>query len=543
MGNAVYARIPVEPGGKAPRCTFPNVVMGLEPTAPAHAALSPDDVDGIGHGAPEPRLRQNLELVTLGWVFGSVWVTATAGAPLTRFATELHASPWQFGLLTAMPFLASLLSLPASLLIERTGARKQIFLGGLYFQRLLWFAIALLPLWIVCRHGFGDAPRAVFWFLLLTFLMHAGNAVGGPAWVSWMADLVPGRVRGKYFSRRRQWGILAALPVAVLVGWLLDHYGSGPVQTLQWCAVIFMCAAVCGVVDIHVFHFVPELRPAPRRGAGLLRAMLRPLRDRRFLVFGGFTATMTFALCFMTQFVALYLIDHLHVTSSQTQLMLIAGPMLAQLLVLGAWGAAVDRMGKKPVLVIAGAGLVPVGLGWVLVGANDLWLGYVLMAVGAALWTGVEVANFNLVLAMAGGKRDDAGEAGATDPSRADDGAAGGTAYVATNSVIVNIAGCLGGLVAGLIAQGLKDWSWQPLAGLKAFTSYDVLFAISGLLRLVSVVVFLPYLAEPGAKSVAETLRFFTASLYASAAAALAAPLRLAARLKAAAAPLPQPDA
>jgi MFS family permease len=479
--------------------------------SPASTALPSD--------AGEPAdLRRNLEVVSLGWVFGSIWVTATAGVPLTRFATELHASPWQFGLLTAMPFLASLLSLPASLLIEHTGARKTIFLAGLYFQRALWFAVALLPLWIVSRYGFADAPRAVFWFLLLTFFMHAGNAVGGPAWVSWMADLVPGRLRGKYFARRRQLGILPALPVAVLVGWLLDRNGTGPMQTLQWCAIIFMCAAVCGLMDIHLFHYVPDVPPAPRRGAGLLRAMVRPLRDRRFLVFGGFTATMTFAMCFMTQFVSLYLIERLRVTSSQAQVMLIAGPMLAQLLVLGAWGAAADRMGKKPVLVIAGAGLVPVGLGWVLVGPGDVWLGYLLMAAGAALWTGVEVANFNLVLGMAGAKRED-GDAG--------DAAAGGTAYVATNSVIINVAGCLGGLAAGLIAQALKDWSWQPVAGAKTFTSYDVLFVISGVLRLVSVVGFLPYLSEPGAKPVVQTLRFMAENLCAAACNVLAAPARL----------------
>jgi hypothetical protein len=82
---------------------------------------------------PNPRpLRNTLEIVTLSWVFGSVWQTTVTGVPLTRFAAELHASPWQFGLLTAMPFLAALLSLPASLIIEHTGARKLCFLGGVY---------------------------------------------------------------------------------------------------------------------------------------------------------------------------------------------------------------------------------------------------------------------------------------------------------------------------------------------------------------------------------------------------------------------------
>jgi MFS family permease len=253
--------------------------------------------------------------------------------------------------------------------------------------------------------------------------------------------------------------------------------------------------------------------------------MARPLRDRQFLIFGSFTGMMTFSLCFMTQFVSLYLIRHLHVSSTQLQLMLVVGPMLAQLLVLGAWGAAADRMGKKPVLILAGLGLVPVGLGWVLVGPERLWLAYVLLAAGAALWTGVEVANLNLVMEMGGNAR--------RRRRRRDDVAprakvvAGGTAYVATNTVVINVAGCLGGLAAGLIAQGLKDWSWHPFdSSAKTFTSFDVLFVISGVLRLVSVVAFLPFLAEPGAKPARQTLRYMAANLAAAATAIVAAALR-----------------
>jgi MFS family permease len=449
-------------------------------------------------------LRNTLEIVTLSWVFGSVWQTTVTGVPLTRFASELHASPWQFGLLTAMPFLAALLSLPASLIIEHTGSRKLCFLGGVYLQRLLWFAIALWPLWVVSRHGLAQSPRAVFWFLLLTFVMHAGNALGGPAWISWMADVVPGRIRGKFFSRRRQWGILPSLPAAIVAGWVLDHQAStSPMQALQWCAILFMWAAVFGLVDVHLFHYVPDVRKPPRRGIGLIRAMAKPLRDKRFLLFSGFTGVMTFALAFLTQFVALYVIERLGAGGSQSQMMLVVGPMLAQLLVLGAWGAAADRMGKRPVLIIAGLGLVPVGLGWMLVGPNCLWLGYLLMALGAALWTGVEVANLNLVMEMGGGGNS---RNGAADTD-------GGSAYVATNTVLTNLAGCLGGLAAGAIAQGLKDWSWQPAAGMKTFTNYDVLFALSGVLRLLAVAAVLPLLVEPGAKTVRETLQFLLSKL------------------------------
>src|SRR4051794_27245851 len=178
-----------------------------------------------------PALRRAMSFVTVSWVFGSVWATATGGAPYSLFVKHLHASEFQIGLLAALPFLASLLNIPATVLTERTGQRKKIFLWTLYAQRLLWFPIAIVPVLLARYVGVGAAASV---FLVLVFCMHAVGALGGPGWLSWMADIVPDRLRGKYFSRRRQWGIVSAIPAAILVGWLVDHLmpnggGSGAI--------------------------------------------------------------------------------------------------------------------------------------------------------------------------------------------------------------------------------------------------------------------------------------------------------------------------
>ncbi|MDB5290785.1 MAG: major facilitator superfamily protein [Phycisphaerales bacterium] len=450
---------------------------------------------------PASALRRSLGLVTLGWVFGAVWFTATSGAPLTLFAQSLHASPFQFGVLTALPFIASLASVPASFLIDATGKRRRIFLWGLYVQRFMWFPIALVPVWMLSRFGPAAAGEAMFVFLALTFVMHCGQGVGGPAWVSWMADLVPARVSGKYFSRRRQWAMLTAIPAALFAGLFLDRQGvQGPTAILHWCAILFLGAAVFGIADITLFQFVPDVPREPHRPGLLLRSFAGPLRDRRFLLFAGLVGTLTFATQLVGQFANLYLLDVVKVNNTGAQLMLLVAPMGAQLLVLPIWGMASDRMGKKPLLVLAALGLVPVGLGWCLFGPGDKWLGYVLSAAGAALWTGVEIANFNFVLEFAG----------ATGPR-------GGTSYVAVNSVIINIAGCAGGLVAGGIAQVLKDWHWTPLPGFKPATFYDVLFVCAAGLRLLAVAGFLPFLHEPRARSAGYALRFMIAATWESA--------------------------
>lgn len=459
--------------------------------------------------------RRSMELITLGWFFGSVWLTATTGSPTTVFLKELGATPFQFGVVAALPFIASLLSLPASLLTERTGERKKIFLYGLYLQRLLWFPIALLPLWLVSHYGVHGTAGAMKVFLLLMFIMHAAGAAGGPAWVSWMADVVPDRLRGKYFSRRRQWGLISAIPTALLAGWLLDRCAatSDSLASLRLCAILFMCAAVFGLADIHLFQYLPAVPTPPRKGSGLIKALRGPLRDRRFLWFAGFVGTLTFAVGFMQQFITLFLLDKSHVglSSGTTQLVVLVVPMAAQFLALPLWGATVDRMGKKPVLALAALGLVPVGLGWSLLGPHNLWLAFVLAAMHMVLWCGIEIANFNLVLEM-------------SSSGSAREG--GGSAYVAVNTVIVNVAGCLGGLVAGLIAQGLKDWSWAPIAGAKAISYYDVLFVLSGVLRLVAVAVFLPFIHEPTARSAVEAIQFIAAAVRCSVCAWVLQPVR-----------------
>jgi MFS family permease len=331
--------------------------------------------------------------------------------------------------------------------------------------------------------------------------------------MSWMADIVPDRCRGKYFSRRRQWGILSAIPTALIVGWVLDHFVQphNPLSTLHWCALLFLCSAVFGLVDIHLFQYVPAVPMEPRKRTSIFKLLGRPLRDRQFLLFGGFVGTLTFAVSFMGQFVTFYLIDRIGVTGTGILLMLLVAPMIAQLLVLPVWGHAADRMGKKPVLAIASLGLVPVGLGWCFMGPNLAWLGYVLSVAGAALWTGVEVANLNYVLEFSG----------------TNDTENGGSSYVAMNSVIINIAGCLGGLSAGVIAKVLKDWHWDPgIPGLHQVTFYEVLFALSGVMRLVAAAAFLPRLHEPNAARTVEALRMMSSNIYNNLFNAILMPLR-----------------
>ena len=110
----------------------------------------------------------------------------------------------------------------------------------------------------------------------------------------------------------------------------------------------------------------------------------------------------------------------------------------------------------------------------------------------------MEIANFNIVLEMS-----ETPEQGST---------GGGSSYVAVNSVIINIAGCLGGLSAGVIAQSLSTWEHFWL--FKTFRGYDILFAVSAVMRLLAVVVFLPFIHDATARPTAQAVRFMMSNVY-----------------------------
>lgn len=455
-----------------------------------------------------PRARRTaMTHVTWSWVFGAIWATTIGGAPFTLFAHGLGATEWHFGLLVAMPFLATLLSLPASLWIDASGARKKIFITTMLTQRLLWLGIAIVPT-LLHRSGSPVGGKlALLTFLVLMAAHYMCGAIGTPAWVSWMADLVPDRVRGRYFARRRQWGIVTSMPAAWIAGVVLDVFGrhGNATASVTWAAILFGVTTIAGILDIAMFAFVPHVPPQRDKAGGAIWLTLwRPLKDKKFVWFCLYVATLTMAVAPMGQFSNLYLVEKLHVSATQVQLMMLVAPLLGQFLIVPIWGRMADRFGRKPMMAISTFGLVPVGLGWCAMNLGLPWLGYVLAVSGAMLWAAVEIANFNLVLEMSGSADEDDAKA----ENR-------GSGYMSINAVISAIAGVAGGLGAAWLMRSCRDVHFTlGLNASRPFGAYELLFAASALLRLVAGLVFLPGITETKPCTPREAIGFVASNLY-----------------------------
>src|SRR5205085_10329161 len=111
--------------------------------------------------------------------------------------------------------------------VERRGERKwftALFSG---LGRTLWILILLLPFVL-------PAPLRFVTFLVLLLLSSVCLSIPGPAFTSWLSDLVPPDHRGRSFGRRNVLAGITTMIVSLPAAWFLDlavksHRFSEPV--------------------------------------------------------------------------------------------------------------------------------------------------------------------------------------------------------------------------------------------------------------------------------------------------------------------------
>jgi len=232
---------------------------------PAHGELTATSKGFYPPPAPAV-LRRSLILSAVASSLGSIFFTIIQGTIFNFFLEDL-------GLRERLPYfmglwcVASLGMLAGSWIQGRWGCRKGLFLWGIGGSRVIWLIIGLIPL---VRPEWLEPGAVLKWLSVLTVVFYFIHSLGQTAWLSWMADLVPVQIQGRYWSLR-QVGCSGAAVLARLVSgyYLAAHKNMGGY------AVIFICAMLLGIVDALLFLGVAHRRPK-----------LMPNRANVFVEFG-----------------------------------------------------------------------------------------------------------------------------------------------------------------------------------------------------------------------------------------------------------------
>ena len=282
--------------------------------------------------------------------------------------------------------------------------------------------------------------------------------LGNNAWVSWMAELVPRRIRGRYFGRRTALCTIGGASTAAAAGLLLDwaktHGGTGPMlAVLQLCA----CASGAATTFIMMRQHDPARR-APRPRPSLANA-LAPMRDPAVRGLLRYVVGWNLAVGTAGSFFALFMLKDLRMGFALVALQG-AGVAASRVLAAPLWGRLIDRLGARPVLIACAFGVSAVPLIWLFPTPTFLWPLALDALLAGALWGGHNLATFVLPL---------------TATPRV-----GRPHYIAAVATSGGLAFSLATVGGGALAQRLPEMT--TLLG-RPLHSLQILFALSAVLR------------------------------------------------------------
>ncbi len=361
---------------------------------------------------------------------------------IAPFALALQATTAQIGLLTSIPSLMMALSqLTAPQLVKKAGSRKAMILPAVALHAVLWLPIFLVPFLI---------PSAKVWWLIgLVSLSTVAGAIANPAWGSMMADLVPQRIRGRYFSARGRISNTVALVFGFAAGGILQLVGSNVFHGFE---ILFAGAVVFRMVSLYFLTKMYEPPAAEANGHQLnLIDMIKDIGSSNLGRFTVFVAMMSFCTNISAPFFTVYMLRDLHFNYLSFVIVNTAGA-LATILFVTYWGRRADRAGNVRIIRIACVLIPLVPIAWLI--SKHVWFLVIVQTFASFAWAGFDLANMNFVY-------------DASPPEER-------TRRIALFNAMNGTAVCLGALTGGLLANRLP-----PLFGYSLLS----LFALSGVLR------------------------------------------------------------
>ncbi|WP_445241855.1 MFS transporter [Microcoleus vaginatus] len=405
-------------------------------------------------------VRSTLKASTLDGVFATIFESATTGVLLSNFLLQLGASSVEIGIFSAIPMVVNLLQPLGAYIADRTTSRRWYNLFVFGASRLLWLVLAVAIVW-GSQHA--DLHQLLQWTLLTVVAASVLAAFANSSWFSWMAAVVPQRLRGRYFGFRNSAVSLITLLGVPLMGLGVSTWDGGPIFGY---GIVLFVGVLAGMISLGCQSFMGDVNPqvykkdaesdrlTEKKEKQITDFVPSVLKDSNFLMFILYFSVWTFAVNLSAPFFNIYLLKDLSLDVSLVTIYtsLSSG---ANLLLLMFWGKLADRWGNRPLLIAVGLVVAVTPLLWLGTGnypfALWVWLPLLHLLGGTTLGA-IGLCTNNIQMEIASIEQ----------PST----------YFAIAAAVSGVAGALGTTAGGFLAE-LPGMSLGAVFALSAGVSLD----------------------------------------------------------------------
>jgi MFS family permease len=412
------------------------------------------------------RLRRDLSLFIYAASLGTIFFTVTGGTAFTGFSSALHATDLQYSILFGVPAAFSILQFLASWLMEKTRKRKTIFIVSGIIQRALWIPVALVPLFI----PFSQPLLRLWLVVVLLSLSSVAAMFMNVTFFSWLGDIVPIHIRGRYLSLRYSIFTAMGLISAVVASIFLDM-----IPGITGYMYVFGVISLFGVADIVCFIWIHDPPMHVTQHEPFVKSLHGILKDKGFMLYLLFWTAWMFAWNLSGPFYSKYALDKLGISLTTTTLIgQVAYGVMAVVFVQW-WGRKLDLHGHHWVLLRCGVVLCVLPLVWLFAKPGDIWPMLIASLGTGVFFCGIDVTSVQMLVSVT--------------PLR------NRSVFIAMYMVVTSlIGGSLANFAGGKILSILGELNFSFL-GIQ-IDRYKLLFAGACILRALIVLLLLPLIAN-----------------------------------------------
>lgn len=435
---------------------------------------------------PKPTLSEKernngLRMMTLEGMASLGFTSIITSGFLAAYALALGANNLQIGILAALPFIMQPLQIPALLLVEKLRRRKAITILNWLIAQLLWFPVALIPVFIA-----APGAGAVSLLLILMGIRGLFGAITNCSYNSWIRDLVPQELLGRFFSSRLALSTAVASAFGLGAAFFVDYW-SGQAAAgsaiLGYTYVMLFGAFFLGLASPFLMSRMPE--PLMQESSGeqysLWKTVISPLRNRNFRQLMRFLLSWSFALNMAVPFFAIYMLQRIGLPLSAVIALNVLGQFF-NILFLRVWGPLADRFGSKAVLSLCVSLYLLVILGWTFTTMPEQYFLTIPLLIVLHIFAGIATAGVSLTVSTIGFKLAPKTQA---------------TPYLVGASIATNFGAGIGPIAGGLLAFFFNerklalDLTWVDPErtvnlGVINFRGFDFLFVLTFVIGLIT---------------------------------------------------------